>query len=287
MVNRVGTIIATLRYARKWSGQVIVVKCGWDVVADRESLDAMAEDVALLRHQAGVRVVLIHGAGKAIDAALKRRGLEPETIDGLRVTPLLVLRVVRAVATKTSRQLVQAIGKYGGLATNMLDRTGNRWMHAMKRNSVAADGTPVNLGFVGDVTSVDREPLLSVLDNGGIPVVTHLGRGSAGRYFNVNADVVAAKIAEALHVKRVVFLSNVPGIRTKDGVVVRKARRKQLTTWLSDGTIHGGMIPKVKACLAALDAGVESVTITDGREYHQLLFELFTEEGAGTLITDE
>ncbi len=278
-------LIEALPYVQEWAGQTVVVKIGGAAMVDPALLEALTQDVVLLR-AVGVEVVLVHGGGTAVSSLGRQLGLEPRFVDGLRVTDEATMRVAQMVQVGgLSRDLVAAIGRRGGRAVGLSGHDGGGWLRAAPRQHRALDtGAVVDLGRVGDITGVDASLPRAMLAAGLIPVIAPVAVDDQLHSLNVNADTVATSVAGALQAARLVFLTDVAGIRGPGGEVAGELDAAQLMAWMDDGTVSGGMIPKAQACLSALDAGVERVTVADGAVEHAVLIELLTDAGVGTLV---
>jgi acetylglutamate kinase len=285
---RVGALVEALPYVQSWAGHTLVVKFGGSAMGDPETTRTLVEDLVLLS-AVGVRVVLVHGGGNAVSELGNRLGLKPRFVDGLRVTDEETMRVAQQVQIGgVSRDLVAAIGRRGGRAVGLSGHDLGGWLRGTPRKHRSRDtGEAVDLGRVGDVTLVKPAPLQALLDNGVIPVVAPIAVDADFGSLNINADTVATAVGAALDAHRLVFLTDVPGIRGPDGNVATGLSSDVLQGWLKDGTVAGGMIPKAEACLRALEDGVGSVTVADGTRPHVLLLELLTDAGVGTLLRQE
>lgn len=283
---RVAALVEALPYVQRWAGRTLVVKFGGSAMVSAELSAAIIEDVVLLC-AVGVRVVVCHGGGAAVSDMGRRLGLEPRFIDGLRVTDSETMRVAQQVQIGgISRDIVAAIGRRGGRAVGLSGHDLGGWLRATPRQHTSREtGAAVDLGHVGDVSAVNAKVLEELLDTGVVPVVAPVAVDSGFGSLNVNADSVATAVAQALSADRIVFLTDVPGVRGPDGKVAARVSADTLASWTGDGTVHGGMIPKAEACLSALDGGVASVTVADGTRPHALLLELLTDAGVGTLVT--
>ncbi|MGM0577411.1 MAG: acetylglutamate kinase [Myxococcota bacterium] len=274
-----------LPYVQRWAGRTVVVKYGGAAMTTPELAEAVTEDVVLL-HMVGVRVVLVHGGGPAVSEMGRRLGLEARFVDGLRVTDEATMRVAQMVHVGgISRDIVAAIGRRGGRAIGLSGMDAGGWLRATPRKHRSRDsGEEVDLGRVGDVSSVDASMVRSLLDDGLIPVIAPIAVDDDLASLNVNADSVAMAVATELDAARLLFLTDVDGIRGPDGEVETRIPAHRLRGWLADGVVSGGMIPKAEACLAALEGGVDRVTIADGRVAHAILVELLTAAGVGSMI---
>lgn len=266
-------LAAALRYVAAWRGQVVVVKCGGSVLDDG-AWGTLAEDLALLQ-RAGVRPVLVHGGGPAIDRALRARGVAPRFVDGLRVTDEATMAVVEAVlAGEVNVQLVATLQAAGAAAVGVTGRDGG----LLRVRPRAPE-----LGFVGEVERVDPALLQHLVAGGWLPVVAPLGIGPEGASYNLNADTAAAALAVALGAAKLVVLTDVPGVLV-DGARVSELTPAEAEVLIQRGVVRGGMVPKLRACLRAVGGGVASAHVVGAAEPHALLVELLTEGGVGTWI---
>jgi acetylglutamate kinase len=271
--ERAKVLVEALPYIKKFHGQVVVIKVGGNAI--EQARDETLLDVVLLRY-VGMQPVLVHGGGPEISAFSERLGLKTEFKDGLRVTDEKTMEVVKMVLTgKVSPDLVATIHRLGGQAVGMSGEDGP---------SIIAEPLDASMGFVGRVTQVNKEPITALLGRGYIPVIASIGLGYDGNAYNINADTVAAEIAVALNAAKVILLTDVEGVLGTDGKVVPVMSREEARKRIAAKEVTGGMIPKVEACIRALDA-VPLAHIIDGRMKHSLLLELFTEAGIGTMVT--
>ena len=279
--ERAATLVEALPYIRRFAGQVVVVKYGGNALAgasDDHALALFAQDIVLM-HQVGMRPVVVHGGGPQINELLGRLGKTSEFRKGLRVTDGDTIDIVRMVLIgQVNPQLVAAINMHGPLAVGVSGED------AALIRAVARDA---DLGFVGDVESINPTILKALLGDGFIPVVATIGTDADGQAFNINADTVAGAIAEALGAEKLVYLTDIEGLRrTVDDAetLIRQTTPDELDALMANGTIAGGMIPKVESCTHAVRSGVRRAHILDGRIAHVLLLEIFTDEGIGTMI---
>jgi len=271
--ERAKVLVEALPYIKRFHNQVVVIKVGGNAI-DR-ARDETLLDVVLLRY-VGMQPVLVHGGGPEITAMSERLGLKAEFKDGLRITDDKTMEVVKMVLTgKVGPDLVATIHRLGGQAVGMSGEDGP---------TIIAEPLDAKMGLVGRVTQVNKEPITALLARGYIPVIASIGLGYDGHAYNINADTVAAEIAVALGAAKVILLTDVPGVQGVDGDVVPVLSRDDARTRIAKGEVTGGMIPKLQACLRALD-GVPLAHIVDGRTKHALLLELFTEAGIGTMVT--
>ncbi len=279
--ERAATLVEALPYIRRFAGQVVVVKYGGNALAgasDGDALALFAKDIVLM-HQVGMRPVVVHGGGPQISDLLARLGKTSEFRNGLRVTDGDTIDIVRMVLIgQVNPQLVAAINVHGPLAVGVSGED------AGLIRAVARDA---DLGFVGDVESINPTILNALLGDGFVPVVATIGTDADGQAFNINADTVAGAIAEALAAEKLVYLTDIEGLRrvVDDPLsLMRQTTPDELDGLMADGTIAGGMIPKVESCTHAVRSGVRRAHILDGRIAHVLLLEIFTDEGIGTMI---
>ena len=274
--QRAEVLVEALPFIRKFHGDTIVVKLGGSSL--EQARKHLLEDLVLLRY-VGINPVLVHGGGPEISAWQEKVGLEPRFVDGLRVTDEKSMEVVKMVLTgKVNPELVAALNGMGGQAVGM---SGEDGPCILVKPMSGAGGE--ELGMVGEVAQVNPEPIQALLDRSYIPVMASIGLGYDGLSYNVNADFVAAELAVALKARKLVLLTDVEGVKDAAGTLITEIVAHDVTDRIGDGTITGGMIPKVQASVRAL-AGSEKAHIIDGRVSHALLLELLTEEGIGTMI---
>ena len=276
-VRRANTLIEALPYIRRFSGHTMVIKLGGAAAAGGD-VDNVLQDIVLLRF-VGMRPVLVHGGGPEISSWQERMGMTPRFVNGLRVTDAATMEVVKMVLTgKVGPDLVSRIHRLGGSAIGLSGEDGPTLLVRPAQSDTGDD-----LGLVGEVDHVNVEPILSILDQGRIPVVASIGLGYDGEAYNVNADTVAAEVAVALRATKLIVLTDVDGVHDRDGTLLSELDRARASALAADGVITGGMLPKVRAALRALE-GVDAAHIIDGRVPHALLLELLTSEGVGTMF---
>ncbi len=282
LANQRELVVAALKYIQRFSGTRAVIKYGGAAMVDPALKRAFAQDVVLLR-AAGLLPVVVHGGGPEINRTLERLGQKSQFVDGQRVTGPDEMQVVEMVLTgRVNSEIVGLIQTLGGSAMGLSGKDG-RLLQARKQ--APRPGKP-DLGLVGDVESVHPEVLDMCLDKAYIPVVSPIGAGLDGTTYNINADVAAAEIAVAIRARKLIFLTDVPGILDEDGKLLSELRAADLSGRLQEGrAVKGGMQVKANAILRALAGGVEAVHVVDGRAPHSVVVELFTEKGAGTLVT--
>jgi acetylglutamate kinase len=263
--------------------QTVVIKYGGAAMERPGLRDLFCRDIALVR-TLGVRPVVVHGGRPQIDRLMKRFGKSPHFIGGLRVTDDETMDIVEMVlAGSINKEIVGAISAHGASAVGLCGGDAGL-IRADRRRHVLPDGREIDLGRVGDVKVVNPEPLELLQEHGFVPVLAPLGIGPQGELLNINADLVAGDVAAALGAVKVIFLSDVPGIRDRDGHLLRRVTLSELDTLTREGVIEGGMLPKVEACARALKGGVGGAYIVDGRLPNALLLKLFTHTGLGTEI---
>jgi len=264
-------------------GQTVVIKYGGAAMEKPGLRDLFCRDIALVR-TLGVQPVVVHGGGPQIDRMMKRLGRSPHFIGGLRITDDETMDIVEMVlAGSINKEIVGAIAAHGGRAVGLCGGDAGL-IQASRRTHVLPDGREIDLGRVGDVKSVNPDPLRLLQDNGFVPVLAPLGAGPHSELLNINADLVAGEVAAALHAVKMIFLSDVPAIRGRDGRPLRRVTVAELNVLTQEGIIEGGMLPKVEACARALKGGVGQVYIVDGRLPNALLLKLFTHTGLGTEV---
>lgn len=276
---RAAILVEALPYIRAFAGSTVVVKLGGSAMIDAALTHHFAADVVLLR-AVGIRVVVVHGGGPQIGALMARLGMEPEFRDGLRVTDAATLDVARMVlGGQVNRDIVSAINIHDQLAVGISGEDAGL---------ITARQRHTSLGFVGDVVAVNRTILDTLVDSGFIPVISTIGTDGRGQAYNINADSAAIAVAEALNAEKLIYLTDVPGVLTDVAdpcSLVSRLSSARARLLIDDGVIAGGMIPKVEACLDAVEAGVGSAHVVDGRIQHVVLLELLTDAGVGTMLT--
>ena len=267
---------------QRYDEETVVIKYGGHAMGDEDAARQFARDVVLLE-QTAVNPVVVHGGGPQIETMLKRLGIKSQFAAGLRVTDAATIEVVEMVlAGSINKQIVSHINQAGGKAVGLCGKDGG--MVTARKVSPQGGAGAADLGFVGEPEKVDTMVLNQILGRELIPVLAPVAAGKNGETFNVNADIFAGYIAGALKAKRLLLLTDVPGVLDKSKKLIERLSVNDARKLIADGTISGGMIPKVETCINALDLGVEGVAIVDGRVPHAVLLELFTDHGAGTLI---
>ncbi len=287
LIEKANTLMEALPYIRRFSGKTIVIKYGGHAMADEALKKSFALDVILLKY-IGINPVIIHGGGPQINDTLKRYGIVSDFVKGMRVTDAATMAVVEMVLTgQVNKEVVGYINQHGGRAVGLSGKDGGLLLCKKLLQDVKnADGSTehLDIGFVGDVTKVDSA-ILETLERGGfIPVIAPVGVGIGGESYNINADLVAGKVAAALRAEKLMLLTDVNGVKDREGHLLSSIELAQVPRLIDNGTITGGMIPKVTCCVDALQAGVSKAHIVDGRVEHAILLEMFTDVGIGTEI---
>jgi acetylglutamate kinase len=292
-IRKAAVLIEALPYIQRFSGKPVVVKFGGNAMENAAILEDVLEDVVFLA-SVGIRPVVVHGGGPQISAAMEDAGLVPQFVHGHRVTDERALEVVvRVLSDEINAEVCRVIEAHGGRAKSTFQAGRSRVRARRKAMRVAGDdGTEadVDIGFVGEAVGIDDAGLQAELADGTVLAVPPIGQDESGQLYNINADTAAAAIAGALGAEKIVFLSNVHGIMTEPGnedTLLSTVEESRVEALIADGIITGGMLPKVAACIAALDAGVGKAHIIDGRLPHSLLLEIFTDRGVGTQIVKD
>jgi acetylglutamate kinase len=282
------TVSEALPYIQRFGGHTFVIKYGGHAMGDERTAETFARDIVMLK-TIGINPVVVHGGGPQIGAMLERLKIQSSFIDGLRVTDAPTVEIVEMVLSGTiNKQIVTAINQAGGTAIGISGKDGGliqaQQLQRKKRDPDSNIERVLDLGFVGEPTVVNARVIENITASGMIPVIAPIGMGPKGETFNINADTAAGAIASALKAHKLMMLTDVPGILTKDKELISDINADEIGALLADGTITGGMIPKVETCVSALRSGVTAAHILDGRIPHVLLIEVFTAGGASTMI---
>ena len=288
LLAKAETLVEALPYLQRYAGETFVIKYGGHAMGDAEAQRDFAEDIVLLK-AVGINPVVVHGGGPQIGAMLKKLGIESSFVGGLRVTDAATAEVAEMVlAGKINKEIVGWLAALGGRAVGISGKDANLVLAEKVRRTQPDPNSGierhVDLGFVGEPVAVDPTILINLTKDNFIPIVAPVALGADGATYNINADTMAGAIAGALGAKRFFLLTDVAGVLDKAGALLTDLDRTAIDALKADGTITGGMIPKVETCVAAVDAGVEAAVILDGRVPHAMLLEIFTARGAGTLI---
>jgi len=277
-----------LPYIQRFSGKTIVIKYGGNAMVDDALKNSFARDVVLMK-LVGMNPVVVHGGGPQIGALLKKLGKESRFVDGMRVTDSETMDVVEMVlGGLVNKEIVSLINQHGGSAVGLTGKDGDL-IHARKlkfTSSAPEMNTPeiIDIGHVGEVSSINTAVVDMLVGGDFIPVIAPIGVGEDGQSYNINADLVAGKIAEVLAAEKLMLLTNTAGVLDKDENVVSGITKNDVERLIADGSIYGGMLPKIRCALEAVQAGVNTAHIIDGRVEHAVLLEIFTNQGVGTLI---
>ena len=288
---KAATLMEALPYLQRYAGRTFVVKYGGHAMGDEDAATAFARDVVLLK-QVGIDPVVVHGGGPQIGAMLERLGHESEFIDGLRVTDATTAEIAEMVLSGgINKAIVARIQQEGGKAVGLSGKDGRlvqaRKLERTRRDPDSAIEQVIDLGFVGEPEKIDTAIIATARDAGMIPVIAPVAAGADGKTYNINADTMAGAIAGALGAARLLLLTDVAGVQDKSGTLIPELSADDIARLTEDGTISGGMIPKLETCVSAVEAGCEAAVVLDGRVQHAMLLEFFTETGVGTLVRAE
>ena len=285
LIKKAQILIDALPYIQKFSGKTVVIKYGGNAMINEELKNSVIEDIILLKF-IGLNPIVVHGGGPDISKALSEKGVKSQFVNGLRVTDEETVKVAQEVLIgKTNKEIVALINKHGGRAVGISGIDAS-FIECEKQKTIV-DGEEVDIGFVGKIKKVKRCVLDLLYKDQWIPVIAPIGTDSDGNSYNVNADTVAAAVAAAVQAEKLILLTDVEGIKDKNGEIVYEAMPQDIDDMINDGTINGGMIPKVQGCVEAIHDGVKGVHIIDGRIPHCLLLEIFTKTGIGTMIKSQ
>lgn len=290
LIEKAKVLIESLPYIQQFSGKTIVIKYGGNAMVEEELKKSFALDIILMKH-IGINPVVVHGGGPQIGEVMRKMGMEPSFVEGYRVTDSETMNVVEMVLVgRVNKEIVNLINTQGGRAVGLGGKDGGLIIGKKKtlKKQEKKDQPPeiIDIGMVGDVEAINPEILHTLDESGFIPVVAPVGVGSDGETYNINADLVAGKVAEALSAEKLVLLTDVEGVKNQGGNLMSSITRKEVLDSIEGGTIKGGMVPKVQCCIEALECGVTKTHIIDGRVEHALLLEIFTDRGVGTQITE-
>lgn len=286
--NTASVLIEALPYIRKFNNETIVVKYGGNAMVDENLKKNFALDIILMKY-VGLNPVVVHGGGPQIGNFLKNLSIESEFVDGMRVTDKETMDVVEMVLVgKVNKEIVSLINQNGGQAVGLSGKDGKlitaRKMKYVKEKGKNQPPEIIDIGMVGEIENVNNRVLLGLIDDQFIPVIAPVGVGEKGQTYNINADYVAGAIAVSLKARKLILLTDTEGVFGKDQKLISSMKADESEKFMADGIINGGMIPKVKCCLEALESGVNKAHIIDGRKEHSILLEIFTKGGIGTEI---
>ena len=281
--NVAHVLTEALPYIQRFAGKTVVIKYGGNAMVDEALKQGFARDIVLMK-LVGINPVVVHGGGPQIGEHLKRIGKPSEFVQGMRVTDGETMDIVEMVlGGLVNKEIVTLINLQGGAAVGLTGKDG-MLIRARKLSLEQADGAPIDIGYVGDVDTIDPTIIETLTRSNFIPVIAPVGVGPEGRSYNINADLVAGRLAAVLHAEKLILLTNIRGLLDKQDNLLSGLSATQVDALIADGTIHGGMLPKIRCALGAVQSGVKAAHIIDGRVAHAVLLELFTDEGVGTLI---
>ncbi|MEA3404796.1 MAG: acetylglutamate kinase [Pseudomonadota bacterium] len=287
--NIASVLAEALPYIQRFSGKTIVVKYGGNAMTDEKLKEGFARDIVMMK-LVGMNPIVVHGGGPQIGNLLERVGKESEFVQGMRVTDTETMDIVEMVlGGQVNKEIVNLIHRHGGNSVGLTGKDGN--LICAKKMEMTRDAPELNapeiidLGHVGEVGKINRKVLDMLIQGDFIPVIAPVGVGVDGHSYNINADLVAGKVAEALNAEKLILLTNIPGLLDKQGQLLTGLSTEKVDELIKDGTIYGGMLPKIQCALDAVQNGVKSSHIIDGRVEHAVMLEVFTDEGVGTLIT--
>jgi len=287
LIEKAKVLVEALPYIRAFSGKTVVIKYGGKAMTDAQLKDTFAQDVVLMKY-IGLNPVVVHGGGPQINVMMKRLGLEPRFVRGVRVTDSVTMEIVEMVLGGIiNKEIVALINRNGGRAVGLTGKDGGliRARRIRETESSPGEDDAVDLGLVGEVEAVDPGVIQTLDRERFIPVIAPVGADSEGRTYNINADWIAAAVAASLKAEKLLLLTDVKGILDAQGRLLATISRKDATRLIKQGVIVEGMLPKVRAALGAVEGGVAKAHIIDGRVPHALLLEIFTDRGVGTEIT--
>ena len=284
MIKKADILIEALPYIRKLNKKRIVIKYGGNAMINEDLKKSVMDDITLLKY-VGINPIIVHGGGPDITSALKTYNIESEFINGLRVTDKETVDIAQMVLVgKTNKDIVSKLNHAGGKAIGLCGLDGN--LIKCKKFFTEVDGEKKDIGFVGEVIDVNTKVIDLLTEDEYIPVIAPIGVDSEGNSYNINADTVASAVAEALNAEKLMYLTDVRGVLDKNDELIHRIYTDEVDSLIKNGTITGGMIPKVCGCKEAVDNGVERVHIIDGRIVHSILLEIFTDHGIGTMILE-
>ncbi|MGH7775542.1 MAG: acetylglutamate kinase [Candidatus Binatia bacterium] len=286
-IGKAEVLMEALPYIRRFYGKTFVIKYGGSAMVDEDLKASFAQDVVLLKY-VGINPVIVHGGGPQIDQTLEKMGIARQFVRGMRVTDQATMDIVEMVLVgKINKQIVNLINQHGGMAVGLSGKDGGLILARKMSVSVASDGEPpeiIDIGLVGEIVGINPTVINSLDENKFIPVIAPVGVGEQGETYNINADLVAGQVAEALGAEKLILLTDVEGVKDKKGGLLSTLKINQARKFIQDRVVGEGMIPKVECCIEALRGGVGKTHIIDGRVKHAVLLEIFTKEGVGTEV---
>jgi acetylglutamate kinase len=287
-IGKAEVLMEALPYIQRFYGKTFVVKYGGHAMENEELKQSFAQDIVLLKY-VGINPVVVHGGGPQIDTVLEKMGITSRYVRGMRVTDQATLDIVEMVLVgKVNKEIVNLINRHGGLAVGLSGKDGGLILARKMNVTVASpNGAPpeiIDIGMVGEIIGINPLVIESLDQNKFIPVIAPVGVGQEGETYNINADLVAGEVAEALHAEKLIMMTDVEGVKDKRGALLSTLKENQARKMIQDGVVGSGMIPKVECCVNALKGGVGKTHIVDGRVKHAVLLEIFTKEGIGTEV---
>ncbi len=286
-ISKAEVLMETLPYFRRFYGKTFVIKYGGHAMVDEELKENFAQDIVLLKY-VGINPVIVHGGGPQIDQMLDKLGIASRYVRGMRVTDQETLDIVEMVLVgKVNKGIVNLINQHGGMAVGLSGKDGGLILARKMNVTLLDNGKPteiIDIGMVGEIVGINPLIIDSLDDNKFIPVIAPVGVGLEGETYNINADLVAGEVAEALHAEKLILMTDVEGVKDKKGDLLSTLTEKQARKMIQDGVVGSGMIPKVECCIEALKGGVGKTHIIDGRVKHAVLLEIFTKKGVGTEV---
>ncbi len=286
-IGKAEVLMEALPYIRRFYGKTFVVKYGGNAMMDEELKTSFAQDVVLLKY-VGINPVVVHGGGPQIDEMLKKLGAPSQFVRGMRVTDQQTMDIVEMVLVgKINKEIVTMINRHGGMAVGLSGKDGGLILARKMNVTVSSNGESpeiIDIGLVGEIVGIDPTVINSLGENKFIPVIAPVGVGSNGETYNINADLVAGQVAEALRAEKLILLTDVEAVKDKNGKLMSTLKTNQARKLIEEGVVAEGMIPKVECCIEALKGGVGKTHIIDGRVKHAILLEIFTKEGVGTEV---
>jgi acetylglutamate kinase len=286
-IGKAEVLMEALPYFRRFYGKTFVIKYGGHAMIDEELKEGFAQDIVLLKY-VGINPVIVHGGGPQIDTVLDRMGITSRYVRGMRVTDQETLDIVEMVLVgKVNKEIVTLINQHGGMAVGLSGKDGGLILARKMNVTVSNNGEApeiVDIGMVGEIVGINPLVIDSLDENKFIPVIAPVGVGAKGETYNINADLVAGEVAEALHAEKLILMTDVEGVKDKKGEFLSTLKVNQARKLIQEGVVGSGMIPKVECCIEALKGGVGKTHILDGRVKHAVLLEIFTKEGVGTEV---
>lgn len=286
-IEKAAVLIEALPYIRSFAGKTVVIKYGGAAMTSKDLQNSVMQDISLMKY-CGMKPVIVHGGGPEISAYAQKMGLQPQFIDGLRVTDAAMMEMVQMVLLgKTNREIVTHLNQQGVRAIGLSGQDSHLLLATKRLHRNIKTKEMIDLGYVGDVKAVNTEIIETLTAANYVPVIAPIGMSADGQAFNINADIVAGEIAAALAAEKLVFLTDVEGLyadKNDKQTLVNQITVTEAEQWIRSGKLEGGMIPKLQACIKALAAGTSRVHIIDGRVPHSMLLEIFTDTGVGTMV---